>query len=503
MRLSSKGGLLFDYLELKQVKIFYAFFYFFLLVLLILRICVVFSYHGQLAGVDNNFDYPVMRLLHSLSIYPDPENYPFAVNPYGPLFFYASWSICLLTGVSANDGIQIYFVTRGLCLLFDCITFLMLFRLASRYLNISKRVALFSSLFFFYVISYWGYTMNRSDSLVLMWFSIIILLLFSKQERKSGTFWLAILCTAAIFSKQNAIITPALVIIVLIYFRRWKQIWLFIGLFIVTFSGFFYFFTRLFPNGNFIAHFSSALNNRIDLKWYYTDILKRLAESFIIIPFAMGVFLSTKWIIKSQDKKIVALSFITIIATAWGFALALKWGSHVGYLQESLFCVTCILAYAAAGRKEGSLPEKLPGAALFILSIIYIHILLQIYFYYVNDRKEEKKQYAVEKDLANNLLKELNGNNKYIFAYTDPYNDFFKVLLQGKSVLPNIDAVSCCTWPDKRFNYAKLKEGFLNGNIEFIIFESRHIYPSYFDVQFNKYIYYKTFDKYTIFRFNN
>src|SRR5689334_22001644 len=128
----------FHYLEKRQAGLLYIFFITFLVLLLVVRTGIVFCYQGHLGGIDNNFDYPVMRLLKSLSIYPDPQNYPFAVNPYAPLFFYVSKIVCSITGIEAGDTIQIYFATRSVCLFCDLITMFMLYRVMRKYFQIER-----------------------------------------------------------------------------------------------------------------------------------------------------------------------------------------------------------------------------------------------------------------------------------------------------------------------------------------------------------------------------
>jgi hypothetical protein len=489
MDLRATANRFFGFLDKHYLNIAFTFFFIFLLLILVIRIAIVFCYHGQLGGIDNNFDYPVMRLLKSLTIYPDPEDYPFAVNPYAPLLFYISGAVCQLTGIEAGDGIQIYFVTRGVCLCCDLITMYMLYRVMRTGFAIDKLIAGMGALAFFYLVSYWGYTLNRSDSMVLMWFGVIMYVLFCYAGKPSlvQMLILAVLCNLAIFSKQNAIITPAFVGALLLYNRQWKLLFSFLGFFLLLFTGSLFLFTNLYSSGNFAAHLVYALNNRIDFRWYYINIFKALLQGYMIIPFSAGLYLAFRWVFTSSNRTLGALSLITLLVTGWSLGLALKWGSHIGYLHESLFCSTILLAYVLTKTTLAALRQKLVLPALFGLLFIFSNSLLQLFFYFLNDRAADKQLYTHQKEISDHLLKEVAGTDKYVFAYTDYYNDFFKVLLQDKAVLPNTDAVACCTMPDGNFNYSKLKEGFENGRIEFIITEGKDIQNTFVTIPLTRY----------------
>ncbi|MFT3827358.1 MAG: hypothetical protein QM731_25745 [Chitinophagaceae bacterium] len=471
--------------------------------LLVERILVVFSYHGFIAGIDNNFTYPVMRLLKSLSIYPDPENYPFAVNPYAPLFFYISFIICKITGVTAADGIHIYFVTRGLCLLFDLLTVCMLYKTMRKWFSISAQSSTLTSLCFLFLVSWWGYSMNRSDSLLLLWFSLILYYTLQLLNTRSATllFVVALLCNAAIFTKQNGLIFPVAIGATLMYYKHWKQLLTFSLSFITIFALCLWLFMSLYPQGFFLAHLAKAINNRIDIKWFYIDIFRRLVSSFAIIPIAGGIYLAVRWFFKSKLTTIKTVSIFTIILTAWAISIAFKWGSHLGYFHEILFCITILLAYGMERPGIFETARKILYPALFVLAFILSEILFHIYLYNLNNRNEEKAIYQAQKNVSDTLLPELKKDS-YIFAYTNFYEDFFKILMQDKVILPNMDAVDCCTLPDGNFSYKKLAEGFENGKVEFIVYAKDSVFTAYHDMSLHKYTFYKAIGDYSVYRFN-
>jgi hypothetical protein len=72
-------------------------------------------------------------------------------------------------------------------------------------------------------------------------------------------------------------------------------------------------------------------------------------------------------------------------------------------------------------------------------------------------------------NIAMHIKKNLNKTGNYSINLANPDVDYFKNILYKEMAAPNFDAVSCCTLPDKNFNYAGLINGFTNGQIEYII----------------------------------
>src|SRR5205809_334436 len=81
------------------------------------RLLIIFSFEAHTVGIDNNFDYPIIRSLAGFSIYPNPETYPYAVNPYAPLFFIVCKWVAMLLHCTADNTIGVYRISRAVCLL--------------------------------------------------------------------------------------------------------------------------------------------------------------------------------------------------------------------------------------------------------------------------------------------------------------------------------------------------------------------------------------------------
>src|SRR5579864_1136774 len=137
-------------------------------ILLTERLFLIFSYEGHTAGIDNNFDFPVIRWLAGFSIYPNPNAYPYVVNPYGPVFFIICKWIASVFHTTADDTLAVYRISRSVAFVADTATCILFFQALRKFANCSKSKAILFTSFFYAVLCYLGYTFNRSDCLFLL-----------------------------------------------------------------------------------------------------------------------------------------------------------------------------------------------------------------------------------------------------------------------------------------------------------------------------------------------
>ncbi|HUR11037.1 MAG TPA: glycosyltransferase family 39 protein [Flavitalea sp.] len=458
-----------------------------LLALIVIRFLMVFSFDPEFNGIDNNFVYPVTRMLAGHSIYPDPQQFPFVVNPYAPLLFYVSYFFCKVFGITAGDTIQIYYTVRISCLIADLTTLFFLYKIMTRHFNLQRTIALFAATAFFYLISYWSYTAMRSDSFLLMWYGIIVYLLFQYISRPSQLYLIGIVlgCTAALISKQTAIYFPFMIAVILLLLKHYKNALLILLYWILLCGLVIWLLSKSYPDGNLFNHLVKALNNRLDPHWFYLNIFKRLAQEFTVIPFCLGCYAAFLYLFRSDDQKVRALSAAAMISVGFALIISFKWGSGVGYLQEGMLTITCLLAYTVSLLSRKTL-ERGIFPVIVIASVIFLHILIQLYLYHLNDRYENFHIYQAQKKIATMLLQEIGTKDEYVYA-DDVNGTFFKNFLYEKLVLPNKDAVDCCTLPDGNFNYSLLRDGFKSGKIKFLVFHQQFSPTQFHDISFDHY----------------
>src|SRR5690242_18166838 len=90
--------------------------------LFIYRLLLIFSYNGELAGIDNNFVYDVSRSIAGSGPYTHPELPPYAITLYAPLYFNTCSLVGKLLHVDPDNTISVYQLCRAISLVADIIT---------------------------------------------------------------------------------------------------------------------------------------------------------------------------------------------------------------------------------------------------------------------------------------------------------------------------------------------------------------------------------------------
>jgi hypothetical protein len=469
------------------------------------RFLIIFSYEPQIAGIDNNFDYPVIRSLAGFSIYPNPEDYPYAVNPYAPLFFFVCKWVASLFQISPTDTIAVYWTSRSVCLLTDSVTCILLFRLLYRHFRTDKATAVISVSLFFCIVSFLGYTANRSDAFFLFFYCSTIYVLIRLSESKTiwASLFPAILTTLCIFSKQNGI---SLLLIVPVWFiagKNYRSLILYLAFSAFFLISTFLYFECIYTDHFFHRHLIDALKNQIDPQWFYVYIFKAITPSYLTLPLALSLIISIRSIAENNASLLRRLGIICIIQFLFSTALSFKWGSSLGYYNESF-----LLAFIITALFFTIFPQPIRSAfhnmAIYIypvVSVLFVHMIAQLYFFYINSPAEAKEKLNEQIQISNYIKSTIGTTNKYAIDLSGADFNFFKNILFKESAAPNIDAVGCCTLPGKIFNYSGLLDGFKNGKIMFIIKEKSSIEQSVWGIDIQHYKADTVFAHYSIYKY--
>jgi hypothetical protein len=488
------------------VKIIFYTSIFFFSIFLLERVGIIFSYHGQLAGIDNNFDYAIIRSIAGYSLYPNPNHFPYAVNPYAPLYFLFCQKLALLANIPANHTIAIYRISRSVALLADigtlCILYKWLLRICGRKLEAATIVVLFFS-----VLCILGYTFNRSDAFFLFFYCLTLFVLFKSEAeiRWKKPLLIAFLSLLCIFSKQNGISLLALCSIYFYCNKQFVQLLLFLSFSLVFCGAAFYYFEAIYTNHFFAQHVVHSLRNRIDPQWFYVNIFKALMATPIIFPLSIAFILSCRQLANKENKNLSILAAIFLAQLCFSVLLCFKWGSSLGYFNESFFLSAIIIVggiknYGVVFQERKA---KVCLATLYPVLVFFLtHIALQLFLFFVNNPTTYKIKYQEQLAAATYLQQTLKKTGNYVIDLYQPDYDFFKNILYAHMAAPNFDAVNCCTLPDKSFNYEALMQGFSTGKIEFIIAGRGFLPTTFWNTSLKHYQLDTSFSTYSIYKFN-
>ncbi len=446
------------------------------LLLLIFRSLLVFTYNPEIGGIDNNFVYAVIRSMAGYDIYPDPTQFPYAVNLYTPLYFNLCSFIGNFLNLNIDEPINIYRLCRFVSLISDLITCLLFFRILIKTTPLKKEIAFLITALFACILCFLGYTFCRSDSLFLSFYAATFYILLTSSIKKSlaKNIFLAVLTTACIYSKQNGIILPALIAVWIFLNHSLKRSVSYLFIFILFFTGLFLLYNYSLGYSYFTSHTIDALKNRIDLHWFYAAIFKRFADSLIIVPLYISLYISFIYLNKGSGKE-KSLGIVFLLQILFSLGASLKWGSTAGYFNESFFIGLILIAnyISATDRTAQSFSKKLAAWYLPLFTLFSSFVCVNGYLFYIQKQKMKKEVYNDQVVIRNYLAPKLEST--YVFNLGDQNGDFFKTLFYKQAVVPNYDAVSCCTLPDKTFDYSNLLTDLRSGKIAWLIMPEKTI----------------------------
>nr|MDP9229217.1 hypothetical protein [Bacteroidota bacterium] len=81
---------------------------FVLLGLFLFRLLLIFSYNAEIGGIDNNFVYGVLQNIKGYDLYTNPEEFPYAITLYSPLYYNVCTVIGKIVHINADEPIHIY-----------------------------------------------------------------------------------------------------------------------------------------------------------------------------------------------------------------------------------------------------------------------------------------------------------------------------------------------------------------------------------------------------------
>ena len=299
------------------------------------RIELISSYNADLGGTEPNIIYGIQRLMDDQTLYSDPNQPPYAIITYSPLYFHICATIGNAFDLDQNEPIEIYRLSRAISLLFNLGLTVFVFLIAYRIFNLSWMVSVISAIMSFLYLRITEF--SRVDSLyhLILIGCIYLLLEYSICNNKKRGLQLLGVASAlgmlSLFAKQSGLILIVLMVFFLIYTRDDLKNILFS---LLTMLGSFLLFLLLFSQGSFYDLFQNTYNgvdNGVSIgDWFYRRILLFYAREinfFTAFVLALASFL----LIDFKDKKNILLGLGIWATFSFGLLTTFKWGSMPSY----------------------------------------------------------------------------------------------------------------------------------------------------------------------------
>jgi hypothetical protein len=360
--------------------------------LLVYRLLLIFSYNGELAGIDNNFVFDVSRSIEGTGPYTNPAAAPYAITLYSPLYF----SICAIIGklfhVNPDNAIEVYQLCRTLALVADFITCILLYRILRNRFRVRNELCWLAIACFACILCKLGYTFSRSDSFLLgSYAGVMYVLTGNSRKSMPQVILLSLFSTACILSKQNGIIIPVVVLMWLLLSHEKKTALYYSIIFLVICALAIFAYRASYPY--LFANTVTALRNRIDFSWFYSDIFKRSMDSLWMLPLYLAAIFSVRQWIKPSQPGDNWLAAAFVIQMVFGLAISFKWGSSVSYFNECFFLAFIILfRKVAAVERDGNITgvKKTMAVLMPLLLLFFVHTVTEGYLFFCNTGRRRK-----------------------------------------------------------------------------------------------------------------
>ncbi len=439
---------------------------------LYIRLKVIFLVNSDIGGIESNVIYSVLRMLAGYPLYQNPEQAPYAITQYSPIYYYLTADLSRLVGLSSDDVYDVYAVGRCISLAANIFYGWGISQLARR-LQLPASVAMLVGVLAFVFLPPQSY--GRPDSLynaLVIWTIWAVLRWNAAGSAKSSLYGAAItalLAALALFSKQSALCLPIIVGGYLLLFSgNPRKVLSFLGWYIL-FLGILY--VGLFRQEAPLvyANVVQGVSNGIDLANFRNNLVDHYLRPFawLVIP---ALAISIRYILFEQGaRQFIGLATLGLFLFA--LATGLKWGSALNYFTE--FTGLACLLVADVLWQLRNIRSDWANAGRFglVLGIAWVVPANALNFNWGRTfgKPTNMTQYRQEQGVAQYVKNELRQCPD-CWVYSTLYNSsYLNALLIRSCIVPQQDLIIGSAYPLRSFNYTDLDRAAQDGRIRFVI----------------------------------
>lgn len=339
-----------------------------LILFLIMAGALVRSHEQELHGVEQNVVYSLQLLFDGQALYSNPESAPFNVVQYMPAYYAFVKNIGSLLQIQGSDVFEIYLLGRAISFSFAIgLAFLIAWQVA--HFGLQKEAGIVSFLLALILPTPWFFLARPDAMMSFFVFGAMLLFLYTLQNQNHGVMVLILVGVAlatGIFLKQTAVLFLGLILLFPFYSMK-NRLWILLGTGIGT--GLLSFILRdyfsLWPlEGNvFYMNVVDGLKNGINLlmgNQMVYNIYYNHYRPFLLLPLVVTV-LSVAEVLRKREKGLSLTDYYRVFAaqdrvfsfllfafwfvTIASLVMAMKDGSAINYLIDSMLLALLLLAY--------------------------------------------------------------------------------------------------------------------------------------------------------------
>lgn len=478
--------------------------FFLFLVYFIYRIILIFYQHPDAGGVEGNIIYFIQRLLDGLPIYTNPERAPYAIAQYSPLYYYLVAGASKLIGLTSDDILSIYMVSRSISLFLNIIFIFIIYLTANRAFSVSKEKSISVAIAAFIFLEITSF--SRPDSLNHVFFFLTLYVFMNGIKTgkpvKPTIIFTAMLAAVSVYCKQTSFLLPVIIGIWLLYRKMIIELLLFSFFYLVLTM---VFILPVYINGElgvFYSNVVQGINNGISLTWFRSVILSDYYFSFglLFVPTCIIVLYQ----LKKETNELLRFSyFLMIVLFVLLNIVSLKNGSNPGYFTEWWSLLFILLAYIGPQltKAVSAIDKRIPAGIIlfvFIIKAIEIEWPLRKMLTSISDSQSFKK----DKEVADYILGKLPSDSRHtVFTNFNTADSYLSNILNKQVVAPQMDIIGLSTYAYKKFDYSDLIKSFKDGRIKWMLMRALGPQKQFFDIDLNKFELDTTMNGFNIYKY--
>ena len=442
------------------------------LITLYIRVKIIFLVNPDVGGIESNVIFSVLRMMAGYPLYQNPEQAPYAITQYSPIYYYLTAGFSRLLGFNSDDVYEVYGTGRCVALLANGFYAWGLWKLGRR-IQFSTSVATLVAILAFLLLPPQSY--GRPDSLYnafviwTIWALVQWNAAITTKQLTIGLALTALLAALGLFSKQSAICLPVIVSGYLLFFsgKPWKA-FPFLGFFLLFLGLLYVSFFREAPDLIY-ANVIRGVSNGIDFVNFRYNLVDHYLRPFawLVIP---GVAISIRYLLFEKGPRQL-LGLATFGLFLFALVTGLKWGSALNYFTEftglSCLLVTDALWQLRTIRSEWANVGRL--SLVLIVALVVPVNAMNFNWERVLRKSIDLTPYKEEQAVAQYVAGEI---KKYpgCLIYSTQYNSsYLNAFLFRNCIVPQQDMIVGSAYALRTFDYTDLDRAAKDGRIQFLI----------------------------------
>ena len=308
--------------------------------MLLNKLLLVVTFRYEIAGLEPYFSYLVLKA-DSGQLFSDPEQYPFIVTQYSPLYFYLVNSIAMLLeffGVHEVRGV--YITGRSINLLCNLLTCYVVFRFFVRTWKIETWQAGILGLFLFNLFINHNIGV-RPDSLKLLWLTLMYIhtykFIVGQNDRDIGI--MSGYAFLALLTKQDALVHVLIALFILFTHRHFLKSVIY-GLIIGGSTALVMLLLSDWSFHQVMKNLVGGISQGANFNWFKEIIRLNYLTFPVQIIFLIAI---TAYVLAYLRNKLMALPLLLLYGATT--AALFKWGSNFNYFIDFQLLAVVLIFY--------------------------------------------------------------------------------------------------------------------------------------------------------------